>query len=71
MLLRRIVLGERPFDAVAHRSGEIVILEFEDADTSETGSLESLYPQIRAFVDELQAAQTIEALSALAARQVR
>lgn len=68
--LRQIRANERSFSAIAHRAGESVILELESAER-ESGSLDALYPRIRAFVDDLDGIPSTEELCAAAASQVR
>ncbi|MGN6549394.1 MAG: ATP-binding protein [Pararhizobium sp.] len=70
-ILRIVTLGDCPYRALAHRSQGTVILELEEATGTETGTLDTLYPQIRAFVDDLQTMPTVDALNDLAAAQVR
>lgn len=69
--LRLVLLNGRTYNAIAHRADGMVVLELEKTDSAEAGSLDALYPQIRAYVDELQTMPTVEALNALAAAQVR
>jgi chemotaxis family two-component system sensor kinase Cph1 len=69
--LRLVVLNGRTYNAIAHRADGMVVLELEETDSAEAGSLDALYPQIRVYVDELQTMPTVEALNALAAAQVR
>jgi light-regulated signal transduction histidine kinase (bacteriophytochrome) len=61
----------RSFDAVAHRSGEFVILELEAVPPDVVASFEALYPTLRGFVEQLHAADTTEALCSLAAAGIR
>jgi len=68
--LRQIRANERSFSAIAHRAGESVILELESAE-GESGSLDALYPRIRAFVDDLDGIPSTEELCAAAASHVR
>lgn len=68
--LRLIELGSVSYDAVAHRSDGAIILELEENGEG-GGSLDSLYPQIRAFVDELQEQPNEAALNDRAAQQIR
>ena len=56
---------------IAHRSNEQIILELEEAVANEPGSLEELYPMIRAFVTDIESAADTAALCQLAATQVR
>jgi len=63
--------GWRSYHAIAHRSGERIILEFEETVADEPGSFEDLYPHVRDFLDSLQAASSVQALADMAAREVR
>lgn len=69
--LRLLTLGDQAFNVIAHRSDGAILVELEEMACGEVGSLDALYPQIRAFVDELQTLPTIAALNAAAAAQVR
>jgi len=70
-VLRQAVFGPQAYNIVAHRSGATIVLEFEETDTSEPGSLDALYPEIRTFVDELGGLPTIQEMTAAAAARVR
>jgi light-regulated signal transduction histidine kinase (bacteriophytochrome) len=63
--------GARAFHAVAHRADGAILFELEEAVADEPGSFEDLYPQVRGFLNELQAVASVEELGALAAREVR
>ncbi|HEX2726130.1 MAG TPA: ATP-binding protein [Beijerinckiaceae bacterium] len=67
---RTIALGGSDYHAFVHRAGGELILELENA-TPGGRSLDALYPQMRAFIEELQSARVQETLAAVAARQVR
>lgn len=69
--LRSRELGGRCFDVSAHRSGDRLLIEFEEAADEQTASLEALYPRLRLFVDELNGLDTISAVNQAAARMVR
>ena len=58
-------------DAVVHRHKGTLILELEPAVHAADGAFVSMYPLVRTFVGSLQAAGTIDALTDLAAREVR
>ncbi len=62
--------GPQRFEAVAHRSQNSVILEFESLVPARI-SFQTLYPVVRSFIDRMKSLQTVEALSALAAEEVR
>jgi len=63
--------GERFFDAVVSHSGDHAILELEEVPPDAVASLDELYPVLRRFVEQLHEVQTIDALSRLAAEDVR
>lgn len=65
------VAGPRTFDAAAHRSGALLVLELEEAGHEGAGRAETLYPRLRAFVDTVRIASGIEELCAVAAKEVR
>ncbi len=56
---------------IAHRSGDVILVEFEAPSLDDPKTFDSVYPHVRDFLDSLQGAGTIEDLSALAAREVR
>ncbi len=62
--------GLQRFEAVAHRSENTLILEFESLVPARI-SFQTLYPVVRSFIDRMKSLQTVEALSALAAEEVR
>ncbi|MCW3797920.1 GAF domain-containing protein [Sphingomonas sp. BN140010] len=63
--------GWRSYHAIAHRSAERIILEFEETVADEPGSFEDLYPHVREFLDSLQAVSSVQQLADMAAREVR
>ena len=58
-------------DAVMHRHKRTLILELEPAVHAADGAFASMYPLMRTFVGSLQAVGTVDALTDLAAREVR
>ncbi|MEX6506652.1 ATP-binding protein [Jiella sp. M17.18] len=70
-ILRMVGVDGALFNAIAHRSEGLIVLELEETDAAEHGSLDALYPQIREFVDTLQMLPTVGALNEKAAEQVR
>ncbi|EGY62192.1 Phytochrome-like protein cph1 [Ralstonia pickettii] len=58
-------------DAVVHRHKGTLILEVEPAVHAADGAFASIYPLVRTFVASLQAVGTVDALTDLAAREVR
>ncbi len=63
--------GALSFDAVVSRSGDHAILELEEAPSDAVFSLDTLYPNLRRFVEQLQSAMTIDSLCRLAAEDIR
>ena len=64
--------GELPYEAAISRSGECAILELEERRRqARSSSLDTLYPTLRRFVEQLQGASTIDALCRLAAQDIR
>ncbi|HEX7817489.1 ATP-binding protein [Dyella sp.] len=57
--------------AVAHRAEGMIQLELEEAISGEPGSLEDLYPLIRAFMGELERASDTAELCELVALEIR
>lgn len=58
-------------DAVVHRHKGTLILELEPAVHAADGAFASMYPLVRTFVASLQAVNTVDALTDVAAREVR
>jgi light-regulated signal transduction histidine kinase (bacteriophytochrome) len=63
--------GEQAFDAVLHTSGDHVVLELEEVPAGARTSLDTLYPILRRFVDQLQTASTVDELCQVAATDIR
>ncbi|MEE1656718.1 ATP-binding protein [Microvirga sp. CF3062] len=63
--------GQRTYEAAISRSGECVVLELEETPLEAVSSLDSLYPTLRRFVEQLQGASSVEILCGLAAQDVR
>jgi light-regulated signal transduction histidine kinase (bacteriophytochrome) len=59
------------FHFVAHRSGDDIVVELERALGDEPGSFDEVYPDVRAFLDQVQRTADLQALADLAAREVR
>ncbi|CAO3402174.1 ATP-binding protein [Azospirillum palustre] len=57
--------------AIAHRTGDLVILELEELPATGAGTLEALYPQMREGIRRMQAAHDFDALLASTAAEVR
>jgi chemotaxis family two-component system sensor kinase Cph1 len=63
--------GEVPYEAAMSRSGDHAVLELEEPPAGTVSSLESLYPTLRRFVEQLQGASTVDSLCQLAAQDIR
>ncbi|PWC78034.1 ATPase [Azospirillum sp. TSH64] len=63
--------GGADHQAIAHRSGAVVILELEELPATGAGTLEALYPQMREGIRRMQAAHDFDALLASTAEEVR
>ncbi|HEV7254894.1 MAG TPA: ATP-binding protein [Mesorhizobium sp.] len=63
-------LNGTPFSALSHRSAGQLVLEFEQV-AAEQASRDAFYPEIRAFIEALQATRSFEELSRLVVRQAR
>ncbi|MBZ6075796.1 ATP-binding protein [Microvirga puerhi] len=63
--------GERVFDAIVHNGADQTILELEETPSEVATTLDTLYPTLRRFVEQLQAASSVEELCRLAAEDVR
>jgi light-regulated signal transduction histidine kinase (bacteriophytochrome) len=71
LFLRAVSIGTRPLQIVGHRGAQGIILEFEQTIRGDTRTLDALYPRIRAFVDAIEPIESITALAATAAAEVR
>ncbi len=56
---------------VAHRLGDAIIVEVEQAEGDDPASFDEIYPHIRAFLDRLQRATSISDIALMAAQEVR
>ncbi|MBK1837052.1 GAF domain-containing protein [Azospirillum sp. YIM B02556] len=59
------------YQAIVHRTGDLVILELEELPATGAGTLEALYPQMREGIRRMQAAHDFDALLACTAEEVR
>lgn len=59
------------FDAIVHRSDEVLVLELERSNPKETGQLINLYGAVRSAISELQNADSVADLCQKAAIEVR
>ena len=71
LILGNLALDSRRFNGIAHQTGNTLILEFEELEPEQTGSLDSLYPQVRAFLETLQADVNSDNVTGQAAHQIR
>ncbi|MBP2157469.1 MULTISPECIES: ATP-binding protein [Asticcacaulis] len=71
VVLGAVALEAGTYNVLAHVSGPSLILEFEQLGIGDAGSLDQVYPQVRAFLNSLQASSSIAELNARAARHVR
>ena len=62
---------EQAFDGILHRSDGLLILELEDASTTESISPVGLYTRLRTAIPRLSHAQILDELCAIAAQEVR
>jgi light-regulated signal transduction histidine kinase (bacteriophytochrome) len=63
--------GQRTYEAAISGSGECAVLELEETPLEAVSSLDSLYPTLRRFVEQLQGAPSVEILCGLAAQDIR
>ncbi|QEI06125.1 GAF domain-containing protein [Pigmentiphaga aceris] len=63
-------LRER-FELLLHRRGDLIIAELEPAAAPSQAQFASMYPVVNAFVSRIQAAQTVDAICATAAEEVK
>ncbi|MCB8819025.1 ATP-binding protein [Microvirga rosea] len=73
--LRTITLdtahGRKTFDAVVHNTAGQAILELEEIQQGTATTFDALHPTLRRFVEQLQAATSVDELCRLAAEDVR
>jgi light-regulated signal transduction histidine kinase (bacteriophytochrome) len=69
--LKVVHVGPVGYNMVAHRSQDLIIIEFEKISDAEIDTLDSLYPDIQAFVAALQELTVPERLSSHVAHEVR
>ncbi len=74
--LRTVTLGSgsthQAYEAAAHRVDDLVVLELEEtAASSGDAGLDALTPRLRAFVERLHAARSVEDLCQLLAQDIR
>jgi chemotaxis family two-component system sensor kinase Cph1 len=76
LYLRTVTLGSgstrQAYEVAAHRMDDLLVLEMEETeDASGEAGLDALNPQLRAFVQRLHAAASVEDLCHLLAKDVR
>lgn len=73
--LRTVTLGpagaRQTYEVAAHRVDDLVVLELEEADASVEEGLDALTPRLRAFVQRLRVARSIEELCDIVAEDIR
>lgn len=65
--------GPRAYDLATHRSGDLMVLEFEAvaSEAASDHSLDALYPRLSRFVEGLHGADSVEELCRLLAVDIR
>lgn len=71
LLLPTEPIGGRTFDIIAHRHDGLILIEFEPAERVRKASFAGLYPFVQEALSKLRTADTPNALSQLAAAEVR
>ena len=71
LFLRTVRVGERLLQLSAHRSRQGLQLEFEAAPSDERETLEAVYPRLRAFVDAIGRAGSVQDIAELAVREIQ
>ncbi len=69
-MLQPVSIGQRSYNVTAHRISNLLVVEFELRQEARS-SLDSLYPQIRAAVEQIQAADTLDPLYRIVVSQIR
>lgn len=70
-LLGTLARDAARFHVIAHRSGDAIVVECEEADAADPRAFDEVYPHLRAFLDRLRFAGSINEIAALAATEVR
>ena len=65
--------GLTAYDLATHRSGDLTVLEFEESagEGLAAGTLDTLYPRLRAFIEALHGASSVADLCGLLAADIR
>lgn len=71
LLLPTEPIGEHTFDIIAHRHDGLIIVELEPAERERQASFAGLYPFVQEALSKLRTADTPNALSQLAADEIR
>ncbi|HEU4852146.1 MAG TPA: ATP-binding protein [Telluria sp.] len=66
-----VALGERNFDVLAHACDELLMLEFEPVQRSIQADFRHLYSTVADFLLQLNDADSVEAMSGIAAEEIR
>jgi len=69
--LRRLALGGRALDVGVHATDQGVLVELEPAAGADDPTLEDLYPRIRSFLEQVGSARDLDAITAVAVREIR
>lgn len=69
-MLQPVSIGARTYNVAAHRVSDLLVVEFELREEGRS-SLDTLYPQIRAAVAQIQAADTLDPLFQIVVSQIR
>ncbi|TFW13671.1 ATP-binding protein [Duganella callida] len=68
--LATVTVGDSAYDALAHRCGQLLMLEFEPARGDYRADLQHLYPLLGDFLNKISEADTIADLCELAAAEI-
>lgn len=69
--LGTVPLGAASYDVLAHRHDGLLLLEFEQVSRAAAADFRMLYPLIGTFLSALSDADTIEAMSTVAAQEIK
>jgi two-component system, chemotaxis family, sensor kinase Cph1 len=67
--LRTGIVQDRKVQVIGHRTAQGVILEFEDVPESDSATLESLYPHLTKFVEDMQLEGAVVDMCQVVARE--
>jgi chemotaxis family two-component system sensor kinase Cph1 len=69
--LRTARLLRRPMQVIGHRTGQGILLEFEDAPDHESETLVALHPRLGRFVSAIEPVNDVTTLARMATRELR